>query len=221
LVVSATYVTPKWDVNKIVSHVVRDWQIGALLRYQSGALVQSPPSNNNLTNQLQIGATNNPAAWGGGYTFWNRVQGQPVFLVDPNQKGFDPTKQLALNPKAWVDAAPGEYGVSAPFYNDMRWQRQPSEALNFGRNFRMGKEGKYNLQIRAEFQNVFNRLFYSKPAVGGGFGPSTSPASPTQNFNPFPSGAPGALSAGYGYVNWVNGAGAQPRSGQMVARFTF
>jgi hypothetical protein len=39
--------------------------------------------------------------------------------------------------------------------------------------------------------------------------------------NPYPNGAAGALSSGYGYVNWVNGAGATPRSGQMVARFTF
>jgi hypothetical protein len=31
----------------------------------------------------------------------------------------------------------------------------------------------------------------------------------------------GTLSGGYGYVNWLQGAGAQPRSGQLIARFTF
>ncbi len=31
----------------------------------------------------------------------------------------------------------------------------------------------------------------------------------------------GLLSAGYGFVNFVEGAGAQPRSGQLIARFTF
>jgi len=31
----------------------------------------------------------------------------------------------------------------------------------------------------------------------------------------------GRLTGGYGYVNWVNGAGSQPRSGQIVARVTF
>ena len=123
-----------------------------------------------------------------------------------------------LNPTLGPTPPAGQYGASAPYYNGNRWQRKPAESLNFGRNFRMGKEGKYNLQVRAEFQNIFNRLFYSTPAVGG-FG-VTNPASPTQNLNPFPNGAPGALSAGYGFVNYVNGAGAQPRSGQMVARFT-
>jgi hypothetical protein len=29
------------------------------------------------------------------------------------------------------------------------------------------------------------------------------------------------LSSGWGYVNWLNGGSAQPRSGQIVARFTF
>jgi len=83
----------------------------------------------------------------------------------------------------------------------------------------MGKEGRYNLQVRAEFQNVFNRRFFSAPSVGS-FG-NTNPATATATGNPFPSGAPGALSSGYGFVNSLNGAGDTPRSGQMVARFTF
>jgi hypothetical protein len=222
LVISGTYVTPKMNADgksmKLLSQVLRDWQIGTLLRYQSGALIQTPPSSNNLLNELQIGTGNNPALWGGGHTYFNPVPGQPELLIDPNSH-FDPTKTLVLNPAAWTDAAAGQFGVSAPFYNGNRWQRQPAESMNFGRNFRMGKEGKYNLQVRAEFQNVFNRLFYSAPSVGS-FG-NTNPLSATQNLNPFPNGAPGALSAGYGFVNFVNGAGAQPRSGQLVARFTF
>ena len=222
-VISGMYVTPKFNADskgmKVLSHVVRDWQIGALMRYHSGALIQSPPSDNGLTTQLARDSQNNPAVWGGGYTFWNVVPGQNPLLVDPNSH-FDPTKTLALNPKAWVDAAPGQWGASAPFYNGYRWQRQPMENVSMGRNFRMGKEGRYNFQVRAEFQNIFNRVFYSQPTVSGGFFP-TNPNTATQNMNPFPNGQPGALSAGYGFVNSLNGAGATPRSGQIVARFTF
>ena len=85
-------------------------------------------------------------------------------------------RKLALNPAAWTDAPPGTFGASAPYYNDFRWQRQPAESMGFGRIFRI-KEGM-TLQIRAEFQNIFNRLFYSVPADGVGiFGaPSTNPA---------------------------------------------
>jgi hypothetical protein len=87
--------------------------------------------------------------------------------------------------------------------------------MNFSRNFRMGKEGKYNLQVRVEFQNIFNRLFYSMPAAGGLFG-GTNPTTPVANLNPN-----GGLSAGYGFVNYINGAGDTPRSGQAVIRLTF
>jgi len=102
-------------------------------------------------------------------TFWNANPGVNKFLVDPNCHCFNPQTTQVLNPAAWTDAAGGTFGASAPFYNNYRWQRQPVESMSLGRNFRMGKEGRYNLNLRGEFQNVFNRLFLSAPAVGGGF----------------------------------------------------
>jgi hypothetical protein len=168
---------------------------------------------------LGVGTSNNPALWGGGTTFQNLVPGQPLFLVNPNSH-FDPTTQLALNPAAWTDAPLGQFGSTAPYLNNFRWQRQPAESMGFGRIFRV-KEGM-SLQVRIEFQNIFNRLFYSLPADGVGiFGsPSTTPQTGTSRSNTLGSQA-NLLSGGYGFVNWVEGAGAQPRSGQLVARFTF
>ena len=125
---------------------------------------------------------------------------------------LQPADHLALNPKAWTDAPAGTFGVSAPFYNSYRWQRQPGESMSVGRNFRMGKEGRYNFQVRAEFQNIFNRLFLSMPAVAG-----------TATVNPLtPANSVGGVNTGgYGYIPTVGGAGAAPRSGQLVGRFTF
>ncbi len=68
-----------------------------------------------------------------------------------------------LNTGAWVDAPAGQWSTSAPFYNDFRWQRQPSENMNFGRNFRFGSDGRFNLFVRAEFTNIFNRTFLAPP----------------------------------------------------------
>ena len=102
-----------------------------------------------------------------------------------------------------------------------RWQRQPAESLSVARNFRI-KE-KYQIQIRAEFQNVFNRVFYPLPATGNGTGTATAAG----YNNPFPvlGSTSGALSAGYGFVNAFNGGivpfNIVPRTGQIVARFTF
>jgi Carboxypeptidase regulatory-like domain len=229
LIVSFSYTTPKIAAEgkgmRAVSWFARDWTISGVERYQSGSLLRTPPSNNNLLNELGVGEFNNPALWGGGTTFYNRVPGQPLFLVNPNGH-FDPTEQLALNPKAWTDAAPGTFGVSAPYYNDFRWQRQPAESLGVGRIFRI-KEA-FSLQVRAEFTNIFNRLFYAQPADGIGlFGSSfNSPATATSRSNTLGNEA-NLLSGGYGYVSWTQG-GAQaavppppPRAGQLVARFTF
>jgi hypothetical protein len=225
LVISGMYVTPNWKRNRFLGQVTGGWQIATLLRYQNGALIQSPPSSNNLTTELARDSSNNPAVWGGGYTFWNPVAGQSCTAVDPNKKGFDPSATLALNGKAWVDAAPGQWGTAAPFYNNCRWQRQPTENLSFGRNFRIKERA--NLQFRVEFQNVFNRLFYSQPSVTGGFAP-VNPNTPPANNNPN-----NGLSGGYGFVPYINGgcmnpqpafgvtACQGPRSGQAVIRLTF
>jgi hypothetical protein len=204
-VISGSYITPKFNADstgmKALSHVVRDWQIGWLLRYQSGALISSPRSTNGLNAQLKRADS----------TYWNYVPGAPMLAVDPNCHCFDPQRTLALNGNAWTDAPGGTFGVSAPFYNNYRWQRQPAESMSFGRNFRMGHEGRYNLFVRAEFQNIFNRVFFAAPATGYAATPVTAPT----------QGAGGVYTNGYGYIATLGGAGSQPRQGQVVARFTF
>ena len=72
--------------------------------------------------------------------------------------------------------------------------------------------------MRAELFNVFNRLFLSSPtpltgAAAANVGPNA--AAPTVRTGT------GALLSGYGFVNTFNGAGSQPRTGQIVARFSF
>jgi hypothetical protein len=207
-VISGSYTTPKIKADgtgmQVVSQVLRDWQLGAVLRYQSGALIESASSTNQLLAQL----SRPQAGFGPGATnLDNYVPGVNRLNVDPNCGCFNPQTTIVLNTNAWANPGAGQWGASAPFYNNYRWQRQPAEAMSFGRNFRMGKEGRYNLQIRAEFQNIFNRLFLSAPTTG-----STTTAATVSN---------GVYTGGYGTIATVNGAGAQPRSGQAVARFTF
>jgi hypothetical protein len=210
-VISFYYTTPGFNGSntgmKALSWGLRDWTFGGALRYQSGALIRVPASNNQLLNQLARGPSNNPALWGGGTTFVNNVSGQARLLVDPNCHCFDPTTTRVLNAGAWSDAAPGQWGTAAPYYNDYRWQRQPAESLSIGRTFQLAKEGKVNLNVRAEFQNVFNRVFYSTPTANN----IAAPTSPN-GFGGF---------NGFGFINNVNGFGTSPRAGQMVARLRF
>ncbi len=214
-IISLTYQTPKLPGDsksiKAASWVTKDWTIAGLFRYQSGALIPTASSNNNLLSQLQRGASNNPALWGGGSTFQNLVPGQNLFLVNPNGN-FDPTKTLVLNPAAWQDAPAGQFGTAPAFLNNYRWQRQPAESASFGRIFPLAKEGKVNLQVRMEFtSNLFNRTFLPAPSA-------SNPSATTLYTNKFQNGQPGALSSGFGFVNTTNGAGTSPRQAQIVAR---
>jgi len=132
-------------------------------------------------------------------------------MTDPNCKCFNPQASQVLNTAAWTDAPAGQWSTSAPFYNNYRWQRQPSENVNFGRNFRFGSEGRFNLFVRAEFQNIFNRTFLAAPSLAN---PNLPIA--TTNYNGKPIN-----NAGFGSITTLNGFGAVPRAGQLVTRFTF
>jgi hypothetical protein len=209
-VIAFTYTTPALASSgasmRMVSHILKDWQVGAVLRYQSGGLLGNPSSLNNLIAQLARGTGNFGQ---GGNNFWN-LTGQNRFTVaDANCKCFNPQQAVVLNTAAWTDAPGGQWSTSAPYYNSFRWQRQPSENFNFGRNFRI-KE-RMNLFIRAEFTNIFNRLFYSNPSLANPNLPITR-----VNYN-----GVAINNSGFGSVATLNGAGSQPRAGTLVVRFSF
>jgi hypothetical protein len=233
-VISGTYTTPGFrnreGFMKYASIGVKDWQVGVVLQYQSGQLLTVPNSNNGLIGQLRI----TPPA-GAGYNPWNYVQGAPFFRTDFDPNGsFDPrayNPALTSDPKfasvlaggftaagacaqsvcSWTDPAAGTWGSTAPYLEGFRWRRRPSEAFNIGRNFRMGREGKTVLNIRAEFQNILNRMFYNAPSTAN---PLQAITTTTQRGLIIPT-------AGYGVVNTLNGAGSSPRTGTIVARLTF
>jgi len=192
-VFSGSYTTPKWNGNKALSWVSRDWQIGTLLRYTSGLPIASPTSTNSMATYVYQS------------TLFNRVPGVPLFTQDLNCHCFDPNTTFVLNPAAWSNPAPGQWGTAAAYYSDFRYQRRPVENMSLARNFRIKERA--NLQIRAEFTNIFNRTEMSNPNV-------TNPLA-TQTRN-----AAGQTTAGFGYIN--NGTVfAAPRQGQLVARFQF
>jgi hypothetical protein len=212
LVISASYTTPKLaasgKVLNALSHAIRDWQLAAVLRYQSGALIGLPTSLNLLTNQLARGTT---AFGNSGTNYWN-LTGQPLLLHDPNCKCFNPQTDIILNKAAFVDAPAGTWTTSAPYYNNFRWQRQPAESMSFARNFRIKERA--NLQVRMEFQNIFNRTFLASPSVAN---PNAAIGTTTYVGNVINN-------TGFGTISTLNGGPTgvpQPRSGQAVVRFSF
>ncbi len=194
-VTAFTYQTPKITSNKLVRQIVGGWTWGGILRYASGNLIGVAASRTNMNT----------------YTFntntrFNRVAGVPLFLANPNCGCIDPnTNQQILNPAAWADTPVGTWGQGAPYYNDYRWQHQVNESMNFGRTFQLRE--RMFLSVRAEFFNVFNRLYLPTP--------SSSNPTQTATFN-----SAGVPTGGFGYITNSSGIGGQ-RNGQFIARFQF
>jgi hypothetical protein len=210
LVIAPSYTTPKWQGgNKYINALIHDWRISAVLRYQSGALIQVPGTTNGLGAVLGTG------------TWAVRVPGVNPFLVDPNCHCFDPTTQLLLNPAAFTQAPLGQFSPSTAFYNDYRWMRQPSENVNIGRVFGFGKDERYALEVRAEFTNILNRHYFPAPSSTSLTTTTTCTAGAATPGSITPCQAGAAITGGYGFANTAGGAGSQPRAGQLVARFRF
>ena len=89
------------------------------------------------------------------------------------------------------------------------------ENVSFGRHFQIHE--RVALNLRAEFQNIFNRTYLNNPSL---VNPQSAPVCK------LPSGANGACSAGeqvvsgFGSIN-TSTLSYQPRTGQLVAQFVF
>ena len=193
-VIAFNYRTPRLGQNRLLNTILADWTVGGVFRYASGLPIRVPGAQNNLNTLLLRSA---------GGTFANRVPGEPLFLKDLNCHCIDPNKELVLNPKAWSDPALGQWGSSAAYYNDYRYQRRPTEQMSFGKLFRFREA--LTFEVRGEFFNVFNRTYMTDP--------DGTNALQTPSFN-----NQGVPTAGFGRIN-SGSLFSQPRNGQLLARF--
>ena len=206
--------------NKIVSYILSDWGTGMYLNYQSAAIIGRPTSNGTTPISQFLGRGPGSAQLkknaDGGYmnpwsVDWTDYSGKHhTDPLDINCHCFDPTTTIVLNQDAWENVPDGQWGADQSSLRFYRGFRQPMENANFSRNFRF-KE-RVSLNIRAEFNNVFNRMQLPQPTTTGNFA-----STPTK----FTSGAnAGLYSGGFGTILPLAGTSGQ-RTGTLVARITF
>jgi hypothetical protein len=210
-----SYTLPKWGP-KAVSYALRDWTLDGFLLYASGLPLSPPVANaTGYPSALATGTINN-------LTFQElgpQIQtGQPLYLQNPNCHCFNPNTTFVLNPAAWANPAPGQFG-GASYYGDFRAQRRPVENMGIGRTFHFRERA--SLSVRAEFTNIFNRTEVNNPGItGSGISPQTAPVCQ------LPSGKNGSCSpgqtiiSGFGAIN-TSTVFNYPRQGQLVAQFQF
>ena len=206
-----TYTLPKWGP-KGVSYAVRDWFLNGFVYYASGLPLAPPTANTTgYPSNLPTGTINN-------LTFQTATPqirtGQPLYLKDLDCHCFDPNTTFVLNPAAWTNPAPGQYG-GANYYGDFRGERRPVENLAMGRQFPIHERA--TLMIRVEFQNIFNRVYLNNPNLTN---PQTAPVCK------LPTGKNGSCSPGLPIISGFGAIDTStvpyfPRTGQLVAQFTF
>ena len=198
---------------KVANWIARDWQVGWYSNYQTGAFLTPPtsPTLNFLPSEDM------------------RVAGQPLYAPGVNLNNlstYNPYYTQVLNPSAWAPCPTNSVCPSATtLYKDFRAPRTPSENANVGRHFRVGKEGKYDFFVRAEFVNIFNRTLMPAPTTTN---PQNLPIKGAGNGSIYTSGF-GIISAYYPpntaiAASTVLGAGVatlQGRTGTLIARFSF
>jgi hypothetical protein len=203
-----------------VSYVLSDWGIGAYLNYQSASVVGRPSSNGSVSISQFLGRGPGSAQLkknaDGSYmnpwsVDWTDYDGKHhTNPLDINCHCFDPTKTIVLNPNAWANVPDGQWAADNSTLRFYRGIRTPVENANFSRNFRITE--RINLNVRAEFNNVFNRMQLPGPTTTGNF--ASAPST-------FKSGAnAGLYSGGFGTILPLSGTSGM-RTGTLVARITF
>jgi hypothetical protein len=199
-VMAGTYTTPRANVFKPLSWLMKDWAYGFYLVYASGLPTMAPEALN-FPNPAQELSLASGISMFGNAGYMSRVPGVPLYTKDINSH-WDPNTTFILNPAAWTAPPQGQFGTGSAYYNDYRNRRFPTENMNLGRVFRL-REGM-NLQLRVELMNVFNRVPIPTPW--------------NQLFLP-QTVVNGVPVMGFGYSNSATGAGQ--RTAQLVARWTF
>ncbi len=223
------YAVPKVSGNRFVSYALSDWGLGAYMAYESAAALARPSSNGTTPLSLFLGRGPGSAQLkktaDGGYmnpysVDWVDYSGtKHTDPLDINCHCYDPTTTQVLNPNAWENIPNGQWAADQSDLRFFRGIRIPTENANFSRNFRV-KE-KVTLNVRVEFNNIFNRKMYlttgglsAGPSVAGNF--ATAPT----KFAAGSGASAGLYSGGFGTISVLNGLGGQ-RTGTFVARLTF
>jgi hypothetical protein len=144
--------------NMWVNGFIGNWTINGISTFQDGFPVAMQDSNPNKLENLFAAGNAGPGT-GAGVTRPNVVAG-----CDPNLPGKPSTKlNKYFNTACFSVPGDWEYGNAPRVQSNLRSQGIDSTDFSASKNFPFGGEGKYVLNFRSEFFNIFNWTQFSPP----------------------------------------------------------
>ncbi len=175
------------DKGKFTNGLVSGWRLTGIVLYASGA-----PLSFSSTNYYYY------PLWATTYANYNNLQNYfPSFdsrhFQQPTDTNPTPAADAYFPNTVATNPAYGQLGTGPARVDALRGFGVKSENVSLMKNTYFGSEGRYRLEFRVEFYNIFNRHTFNNP--------DTTLNSPT-----------------FGYVTSVN---STPRQGQFGVRFEF
>jgi len=116
--------------------------------------------------------------WGNIYPQFNlagfKGTSSPGKYVPVGPSGAVPAQDYYM-PSTVVSNPAAGYLPPSPYNSKLRCPGQANENTTFLKNDRVGPEGKYNVSVRMDFYNVFNRHYYNIEGCGGNVSQIGSP----------------------------------------------
>ncbi len=174
------------DKGRVVNGLISGWRATGIMLYASG-----PPLSFSSTNYYYY------PLWATTYTNYNLQNYFPSFVhrhfQQPTASDPTPAADLYFPSSIVSNPAYGQLGTGPARVDALRGFGIETENVSLMKDTYFGSEGRYRLQFRVEFYNIFNRHTFNKPDL---------------NLN----------SPTFGYVTSVNSI---PRQGQFGIRFEF
>ena len=192
----------RWGSGKsgFVNALIGGWQVSGLVRYNTG-------------QPLRI-SVNQPfyPIWGNFFpNFHPKGVYGPYSLSDYNGvAAITPGSNYVFNymsPSVASSPIVGNnvaFGQGHAYDGTLRCPGEAHENASLVKGFSMGAEGRYQLSLRVEFYNLFNRHYYEIYGCGGNY--------------PSIVGPPGTFERNFAAVTGVS---SDHRTGQLGLRFTF
>lgn len=178
------------DKGRFANAVFGGWTLAGLILYESGQ-----PFNVTVPNPYY-------PAWGNIYPDYT-LSGfnGPVFqtFTPPTNANPNPSTNFYMPNTVATPPAYGQLGTGPARISELRCPGYANEDASILKRFTMGSEGRYSLQARVEFYNIFNRHSFDIVGCQG------------SNAN--------ITSSNFGEV--TDGGAASPRTGQFALRFEF